>query len=109
MSYSPIDSELAARQLEAQVVCVSVNAVAGSSDLPSNVAIDNSTIATTAIVLSVNEVVKKCFSVKVINRATGAVVPLLAAPSLSVAKKVSISVNGTGLTDLAVEFTYAVA
>lgn len=109
MSYQSKDSELAARQLAAQEVCVTVNAVAGSSDLPNNVVVDNTAIAATVITLSVNEVVAKCLSVKVINRATGAIVALAGAPSLAVAQKISVTIDGTAQTDLAVEFKHIVA
>ncbi len=100
MSYQAKDSSLQARALEAQNAVVEANLVAGTSDLASNIVIDNSTIATTIVTLSVNEPLKKCYHVKVINRITGAVLPLLAAPSLAVAQKISVTVNGTGLTDV---------
>lgn len=109
MAYESKQSELAARQLSAQEISVTVNAVAGSSDLPSSVVVSNSTLSATVITLKVSEIVKKCLSVKVINRATGAVVALAAAPSLAVAEEISVTVDGTAQTDLAVEFKYIVA
>lgn len=109
MSYQSKDSELAARELAAQTVVATANLVAASCDLPSNIAIDNSTLTATVITLSVNEAVKSCFAVKVTNRATGAVVALAAAPSLAVDQKISVTVNGTGLTSVALEFIYQVA
>lgn len=103
------DSSILARQLEAQRVVVEANLVAGSSDLPSNVAIANGTIAATVITLTVSEVLKKCFGVSVKNRATGATIALAAAPDLSVAQKISVTVDGTAQSDVVIEFIYAVA
>lgn len=102
------DSALHARQLEAQSVVVAVNAVAGTAD-QSNVSVDNSTITATVITLDVKEDVKKCLRALVHNRTTGAIVAIAAAPSLAVDQKISVTINGTGLTDLAVEMIYIVA
>lgn len=109
MAYDSKDSNLDSRQLEAQSVISQCNLTTALSDLPGNIAIDNSTLTATVITLSVNEPLKKCFGVKVFNRASGAVVALAAAPSVAVAQKISVTVNGTGLTDVHVEFIYAVA
>jgi hypothetical protein len=108
-SYDSKSSQVQARQLEAQSVIATANLVSAACDAPDIISIDNSTIATTVITLSLSEAVKKCFVAKVTNRATGAVVALLAAPSLAVAQKISVSVDATGLTDVAIEFVYAVA
>ena len=108
MLYQSLDSGLAARQLEAQSVISKCNLVAATSDLASNIAIDNSTTASTKITLSLSEKVKDCFRVSVVNRATGAVVALAAAPDLSVSQKISVTVNGTGLTDVSVQVIYSV-
>lgn len=109
MSYQAKDSLVLARQLECQEVDVICNAVAATSDAPGIISIDNSTLTATVITLSVGEAVEKAFSVSVHNRATGAVVAIAAAPSLAVAQKISVTINGTGLTDLAVCFKYKVA
>lgn len=102
------DSDLHARQLEAQSVVVAVNAVAGTAD-HANVSVNNSTITATVITLDVKENVKKCLRALVHNRTTGSLVAIAAAPSLAVGKKISVTINGTGLTDLAVEMIYIVA
>lgn len=107
-NYDSKDSEVLGRQLDAQSVCVVANLVAASSDLPVNVAINNTSIAATVITLDVKEPVKKCFKVEVTNRATGAVVALAAAPSLAVANKISVTVDGTAQTNLCVQFIYSV-
>lgn len=109
MSYESKNSDILARQLEAQEIVVEANLVAGSSDLPSNISIDNSTLAATVVTLTVSELVSKCFKATIRDRATGANEALAAAPDLSVANKVSITVDGTGLTDVVVNFVYAVA
>lgn len=106
--YPSSNSLNAARQLEAQSIVFDMNAVAATSD-HANVSIDNSTLTATVVTLDVKQPLKKCFRALVHNRATGAVVAIAAAPSLAVANKISVTINGTGLTDLAVEFIYAVA
>lgn len=108
-NYDSKDSEISGRQLEDQRLISVCNLVTAVTDLPVNIAINNSTIAATVITLDVKEPLKKCFEVCVKNRATGAIVALSAAPSLAVAQKISVTVNGTALTDVVVEFSYAVA
>ena len=109
MSYQAKQSQVASRQLEAQEIIATCNLVAGTSDAASIIAINNSTIADTVITLTVGETISKCYFAEVRNRATGAVVALEAAPSLAVAQKISVQVDGTGLTDVAVTFKYKVA
>jgi len=107
-SYQAKVSQVLARQLDCQEINVVCNAVAGTSDAPSIIAIDNSSIAATVITLTVGELVEKVFSVQVHNRITGAVVAISAAPSLLVAGKISVTCNGTAQTDLAVCLKYKV-
>jgi hypothetical protein len=108
-NYDSKDSEILGRQLDAQRVVVDCNFVTATSDLPVNVVINSATLTAAVITLDVKEPVKKVFAVYVRNRATGADVAYAAAPSLAVANKISITLNGTGLTDASVEFVYAVA
>ena len=108
-SFQAKDSQVLSRQLEAQEVCAICDLTAATSDAPGIIAIDNSTIASTVITLSVGEVVEKAFLVEVRNRATGAVVAIAAAPSLAVAQKISVTCNGTGLSSVCVSFKYKVA
>ena len=108
-SFQAKDSLVLGRQLECQEVSAVCNLVAATSDAPAIIAIDNSTIADTVITLSVNEPVEKCFFAEVRNRATGAIVALEAVPSLAVAQKISVQVDGTGLTSVCVTFKYKVA
>ena len=108
-NYDSKDSDVLARQLEDQRVISVCNLVTPASDLSSVISIDNSTLTATVITLNVKEPLKKCFEVSVKNRATGAIVPLAAAPSLAVANKISVTVNGTAMSDVVVEFSYAVA
>ena len=122
-TYQAKDSQVQTRQLEAQRIIFNVNAVAGSSDLPTVVTVDNTTLATTLITFAVLEPINKCYFVRVMNRITGAVVPLLAAPLLTNStvvtppgptpsstypEAIQISVNGTGLTDLAIEVCFKI-
>lgn len=108
MSYQAKDSLVFARQLEVQEVCAVLNLVTAVSDAPAIIAIDNSTLTATVITLTVNENVEKAFEVSVKNRATGAIIALAAAPSLAVAQKISVTVNGTAQADVAVCFKYKV-
>lgn len=108
-NYDSKDSEVLGRQLEDQRIISVCNLVTAVTDLPVNIVINNATLTATVITLDVKEPLKKCFEVSVKNRATGAIVALAAAPSLAVAQKISVTVNGTGLTDVVVEFSYAVA
>lgn len=108
-NYDSKDSEVLARQLEEQRIVSVCNLVTAKTDLPVNILIVNTTLAATVITLDVKEPVKKCFVAHVTNRATGAVIPLAAAPSLAVANKISITVDGTAQTDVCVELIYAVA
>lgn len=96
-------------QLDVQEVCATVNIVAGTSNSPGIIAIDNSTIAASVITLTVGEVIQYASLCEVRNRATGAILATAAAPSLAVAQKISVTVNGTGAADHVVIFRYKVA
>jgi hypothetical protein len=102
------DSLIFGRQLEAQEVHVNADLTTGVSDLPSAVVIDNSTLTATVITLDLAEPVSKAFRVTVTNRATGANVALAAVPSLAVANKISVTVNGTGITSCDIHAVYKV-
>jgi len=97
------------RQLEAQEVNAVCDLVAATSDAPSIVSIDNSTIASTVITLDIQESIEKAFSVQVIDRTSGQSVALAAAPSLAVDKKISVTVDGTGLSSVCVCAKYKIA
>ncbi len=98
-----------AQQLKVQEVSVICNLVAGTSGAPGIVSINNGTIADTVITLTVGETLSAAHLCEVRNRATGAIVPIEAAPSLAVAQAVSVQVDGTGLTDVVAIFRYVVA
>lgn len=108
MSYQAKSSPVLARQLEVQEVCATVNLAAGTSDAPSIIAIDNSTIAATVVTLTVGESIAAASLCEVRNRATGAILATAAAPSLAVANKISITCDGTGAADHVVIFRYKV-
>lgn len=116
MSFQAKDSQVRSRQLEAQSVCAICNLTAAasggiaatSSDLPSVVSIGG-ILAVRTITLDIGEAIDRCFSVSVINRATGAIVPLAAAPDVSVANKITVTVDGTAQTSVCVTASYKVA
>lgn len=107
-SYQAKGSQQLSRQLAAQEIVSVCDLVAGTSDAPAIVAVDNSTIAATVITLDVAEAIASCFVAQVVNRATGANVTLAAAPDVSVAQKISVTVNGTALASVCVKFVYKV-
>jgi len=109
MAFQAKEPQVHQRQLEAQEVIATCDLVAGKSDAPQLVSIDNSTITAAVITIDIQEPIAKCFFAEVRNRATGAIVALAAAPSLATAKKISVTVNGTGLSDVAVRVVYKVA
>ena len=109
MSFQAKNAQVLGRQLEAQSLICTANLVAATSDLPSQVSIDNSTIADTVITVDIGEPIAKCYKVEVKNSATGAIVALGGAPSLAVANKISVQVDGTALTAVSVELVYKVA
>jgi hypothetical protein len=109
VSFQAKNSLVLGRQLECQEVVANCDLVNALSDAPGMVAIDNSTLTATVVTLTVGEVVSKCILAEVRNRTTGAVVAIAAAPSLAVAQKISVTCNGTGLTDVCVVWKYKVA
>jgi hypothetical protein len=108
MAYQAKDSLVLGRQLECQEVVAQCDLVAGTSDAPGIIAIDNSTIADTTITLDVGEAVSKCFLAEVRNRETGAIVALEAEPAVS-DETIELQVDGTGLDNVCVVFKYKVA
>lgn len=110
MSYQPKDAQLAARQLGVQslhVICDLSQASGGATDL-ANVVLTG-VAATKTITLTVGELIGSCHAVRIINRATGAVVATTVVPDISVANVISIIAVGTGVTSADVEFLYTVA
>jgi hypothetical protein len=115
ISFQAKSSPVLSRQLEAQEIVAECNLTASdaglkaaSSDSPSIVSISGA-LATRTITLDVGEEISKCFFAEVRNRATGAVVALSAAPDISTSKKISVTVDGTGLSSVCVKFCYKVA
>jgi hypothetical protein len=108
ISFQAKESRVLSRQLAVQEISAVCNIVAATSDVPSVASIDNSTIADSVITLDIGEAIASCICVQVINRATGAVVALEGAPSLAVANKISVQVDGTGLSSVAVIAKYKV-
>lgn len=109
MSFQAKDSQVFSQQLKKQEVSATVNLVAGTSDASSIIAINNTTIGATVITLTVGEAIASASLCEVRNRATGAILATAAAPSLAVAQKISITVDGTGATDHVVIFRYVVS
>lgn len=108
MAFQAKDSLVLAQQLKVQEVVVGCNLVAGTSQAPGIVAINNTSLAATVVTLTVGEDLERASLCEVRNRATGAIVAIAAAPSVAVAQKVSVTCDGTGLTDVVVIFRYVV-
>jgi hypothetical protein len=109
MSYQAQNEILAGRQLEAQSIVFTADLPSATSDLPGAVVIDSSTIASTTITLNVGEDLAKFFIAEVRNRATGASATLTSVALDGTAKKVVITLNGTGLSNVCVKIVYKVA
>lgn len=109
ISFQAKSSPVLGKQLSVQEVVVQCNAVAATSDAPSIVSIDNSSIAATVITVDIGEPIAKCLLAEVRERATGAIVAIAAAPSIAVANKISVTCDGTAQTDLTVVLKYKVA
>lgn len=108
-SYQAKDSLVLGRQLAVQEVAIAADLTTGLCDAAGIVAINNGTLTATTITLSVGEVVSKASLCEVRNRATGAIVATAAAPDVSVAQKITLTCNGTGITDCVIFFRYIVA
>lgn len=109
MAYQSLDAQIAERELAGQTICAKADLVAGSSDLPTNIVIDNSTIAATTITFLASEHIKTCYHIYVTDRTTSAIVPTTAAPDVSVDKQATVTVDGTALSDVLIEVRYSVA
>lgn len=92
-------------QLEQNQLLLQANLVAATSESASLVSINNSTIASTVIVVDVKEPIVSVQKVQVVNRATGQHVAIAAAPVVS-GNTVSVTCNGTGLTSVCIEVSY---
>jgi hypothetical protein len=107
MSFQSKDNLIFGRQLEAQSIVAQANLVAATSDLPSCISINNSTIADTLIVINIKEPVAKVFKAQVTNRATGANIALEALPAIS-GNQVTLQVDGTAQSNVCVELIYKI-
>lgn len=70
-SYEAKDTLVRGAQLKAQSVSVRCDLVAGTSEEPSIVSVDNSVIAATSISIDIQEDVKKIHEARVHDRASG--------------------------------------
>jgi len=109
MSYESKDELIFGRQLAAQSVHVGADLVAGTSDLPGRVVIDNSTIGATTVTVDIKADVKKCFKAVVTDKTTGLPVEIAGPADISVAQKITVTLDATGITDCDVEVVYEVA
>jgi hypothetical protein len=107
MAFQSKVPSISARELEAQSVIFTCDLVAAHSNLAA-VAFINGTIGATVITIDVGEPIQKCLCVNVTNRATGAVITH-SAPDVSVANKISVTVDGTAQSDVCVEISYILA
>lgn len=104
MSYAK-DPKVQDLQLEQKELLLSANLVTASSEAPSLVSIDNSTITATVIEIDVKESVNSVQKVQIVNRATGQHVAIAAAPSVS-GSVISVTCNGTGLSNICIEVSF---
>lgn len=107
-SYDSKDSDILGRELDKQEIIVIANLVSGKNDLDTNVDINNTSLAATIISLDVKEPIRTAFIIKVTNRATGAIVPTASAPVVA-GQLMSVTLDATGLTDVCIQFYFAVA
>ena len=107
MSFESKDSQVLGRQLQAQSLVATADLVAGTSDLPAVISIDNSDIEACEIVIDVKESVAKCFKAQVINRATGEAAPIAAAPAVD-GSTITVTLDATGLEDVCIEVSHQV-
>lgn len=114
-SYQAKTAAVLSRQLACQEVVAVCNLTAAasdgiaatSSDLPAVVSVGG-ILAVRTITFDIGEAISKCFSVSVINRATGAIVALAGVPDVSVANKITVTVDGTAITSACVTVKYKV-
>jgi len=114
-------------RLEQKQLQLSANLVAASSEAPSLVSIDNSTIASTVIEVDVKEAVSSVQKVQIVNKATGEPVAIAAAPVVThtlengstklsssyvaadgkiVSSSISVTCNGSGLSNACIEVSF---
>jgi len=104
MSYAK-DPKVQDLQLEQKELLLSANLVAASSEAPSLLSIDNSTITATVIEIDVKESVSSVQKVQIVNKATGQHVAIAAAPSIS-GSVISVTCNATGLSNVCIEASF---
>lgn len=107
LAFQAKDSQVLARQLESQHFIAVCDLVNETSDAPALIAIDSSTIGATEVVVDIKEDVEKVFKAQVIDRQTG-VVSALTSVAVS-GSEITIVLDATGLTDVALELCYKVA
>lgn len=109
-SYQSKDPLIQGRQLEVQSVhCICDLSQASPDGLTDLAAVVLSgAAATKTITFTVGELVESCSAVSIINRATGAIVPTIGVPDVSVEKVISVIAVGTGISSADVEFLYTV-
>lgn len=92
-------------QLEQKELLLSANLVAGTSESAALVSINNSTLTATVISIDVKEPIASVQKVQVVNKATGQHVAIAAAPVVS-GNSVSVTCNGSGLSNACIELSY---
>lgn len=107
-SYEAKDTLVRGAQLKAQSVSVRCDLVAGTSEEPSIVSVDNSVIAATSISIDIQEDVKKIHEARVHDRASGQDVAQTAEASASGSVITIDDVDGTGLDSVTVVVVYEV-
>lgn len=95
------DSKIEDLRIDQKELLIQANLVAASSEAPSLVSINNSTLTATVISVDIKEPVKSCQKVQIINRATGSNAAISAAPVIS-GNSISVTLNATGLSDVCI-------
>jgi hypothetical protein len=104
LSVESKDPKVQDLQLEQKHLAIAADLVAATSEAPSLVAISG-VLATRSIVIDVKEVVKSVQKVHIIDKATGAIEPLLSAPVIS-GSTITVTADGTGLASACIEILY---
>lgn len=98
------DEVILDRQLKQKDLILQANLVAKTSEVPGVLTISGA-LGTTTISVNVQEPIKSCQRIGVVNRITGAAIATVAAPLIA-GNSVSVVVDATGITDACITIQY---
>lgn len=98
------DEVILDRQLKQKDLVLQADLVAQTSEVPGVLTISGA-VATTTISANVQEPIKSCQSISVVNRITGAIIATTAAPLIA-GNSVSVVVDATGITNACITIQY---